>query len=151
MQHSTTVLHIGCDDSTASATGATSPSEARGKENIPPAELEVESAPARESAPSRKDAMEDARAPLGDLPASDFYGEDCHAFSYAVVYDDEDENLPQEKVEKEKKKQHARSKLSSVSSVESILETAPEEKNSSNAEDENKPDVAATGPVRADS
>ncbi|PLB42253.1 uncharacterized protein BDW47DRAFT_26292 [Aspergillus candidus] len=151
MQHSTTVLDIGSDDSTASATtSATISSEARGKENIPPAELEVESAsaPAREPAPSRKDAMEDARSPLGDLPAADYYGEDCHAFSYAVVYDEEDENLPRETAEKEKKK-HTRSKLSSVSSVESILETAPEE--TLNADDEKKADTAATGPAEADS
>ncbi|PLN85927.1 hypothetical protein BDW42DRAFT_190431 [Aspergillus taichungensis] len=149
MQHSTTVLDIGCDDSITTATRATSPSDARGKENIPPAELEVDSAPAREPALSRKDAMEDARAPLGDLPASDYYGKDCHAFSYAVVYDDEDENLPQEKVEEKKK--HTRSKLSSVSSVESIVESAPEEKNPAIADDDNKADAAATGPAQADS
>ncbi|PKY03792.1 hypothetical protein P168DRAFT_305116 [Aspergillus campestris IBT 28561] len=149
MQHSTTVLDIGSDDSTATETAATAPSEARGKENIPPAELEVESAAVREPAPSRKDAMEDARSPLGDLPAAEYYGEDCHAFSYAVVYDDEDENLPRETAEKEKKK-HTRSKLSSVSSVESIVEFAPE-KETTDAVDENKADTAATGAAEADS
>jgi hypothetical protein len=64
--------------------------------------------------------VDEPRSPLGELNAADFYGEDCHAFSYAVVYDDdEDEEVPVEK------KNVSRSRLSSMSSIESVLEASP--------------------------
>ena len=79
--------------------------------------------------------MEESRAPLGELNAADYYGDDCHAFSYAVVHDDDEdaENAPvpeQKKPASSRKStstQPARStKLSSVSSISSLLEsTAP--------------------------
>lgn len=81
---------------------------------------------------------EESRAPLGELNAADYYGADCHAFSYAVIYDNDEEEeeegenegnaVPVAVAEKNAASaQPSRStKLSSVSSISSILEsTAP--------------------------
>ena len=87
MQHSTTVLDISDDEKSDFCP--------RGKENIPPHELGIELPPARQSttattAASRKSPkMEETRAPLGELNAAEYYAEDCNAFSYAIVYDEE--------------------------------------------------------------
>jgi hypothetical protein len=93
MQHSTGVLDISDDES------KTSTADDRGKENVPPSELGIDLPRSREvtalveAAAARKAGkMEEDRAPLGELNAADYYPEDCNAFSFAVVYDDEDEN-----------------------------------------------------------
>ncbi|KAJ5303899.1 2-3-dihydroxybenzoic acid decarboxylase [Penicillium atrosanguineum] len=95
MQHSTGVLDISDDE------GKTSPADGRGKENVPPADLGIDLPRSRQAtalvaaADARKASkMEEDRAPLGELAASDYYPEDCNAFSYTVVYDDESENGP---------------------------------------------------------
>ena len=138
MQHSTGVLDIS-DEETSSA--------GRGKENVPPSELNLILPTTRQqespAAAARKSVMmEESRAPLGELNATDYYGDDCHAFSYAVVHDDDEEDAENAPVPEQKKSsasapvssrkststQPARStNLSSVSSISSLLEsTAPE-------------------------
>jgi hypothetical protein len=102
MEHSASVLDISSDDDVA--TKQRNESEERGKENIPPpdfllsqprvhsssSELEVE---AQIEEPVKRprlrkivqDAMDEDRRPLGDLVASEFYGEGCDASSYVTV------------------------------------------------------------------
>jgi hypothetical protein len=93
MEHSTGVLDISDDEGKAVIT------DARGKENVPPSELGLDlprsqqATPLAASSAARKDKMEEDRAPLGELTASDYYPEDCNAFSFVVVHDDEDENV----------------------------------------------------------
>lgn len=140
MQHSTGVLDISDDDTGVSSKRGRA-SSLRGKENVPPSELGLSLAPIasqRESpaAAARKSVMmEESRAPLGELNAADYYGADCHAFSYAVVYDDNDdaeedeeqdaENIPKPVLPRSTRPART-SKLSSVSSISSLLEsTAP--------------------------
>ncbi|KAE8135244.1 hypothetical protein BDV38DRAFT_141723 [Aspergillus pseudotamarii] len=124
MQHSTCVLDISDDEGKGE-------SITRGKENIPPAELGIDLPRSRQrespAAAARKSGMmEEPRAPLGDLDAADYYGEDCHAFSYAIVYDDEETDAtPAKKTllpTLPRSGRHSRSKLSSVSSISSLLE-----------------------------
>ncbi|KKK18404.1 hypothetical protein P175DRAFT_0501786 [Aspergillus ochraceoroseus IBT 24754] len=126
MQHSTCVLDISDDEGKQEIE-----SNRRGKENIPPAELGIALPHARQqespAAAARKSVLEEeSRAPLGELHAADYYGEDCHAFSYAVVYDDETETeAPESKqagVSVGRPTHPTRSKLSSVSSIESVPE-----------------------------
>ncbi|OGM49332.1 hypothetical protein ABOM_003552 [Aspergillus bombycis] len=130
MQHSTCVLDISDDEGKGE-------SATRGKENIPPAELGIDLPRSRQqespAAAARKSIMmEESRAPLGDLIAADYYGEDCHTFSYAVVYDDEEtdatpaKNAPLPTLPRSCP--HSRSKLSSVSSISSLLEATTPEK-----------------------
>ena len=90
MQHSTGVLDISDDEGKASAT------DGRGKENVPPSELGIDlprspqaASLAATVAARKAEKMEEDRSPLGELAPSDYYPEDCNAFSYAVVYDDE--------------------------------------------------------------
>ncbi|KAL4904469.1 hypothetical protein BDW74DRAFT_154926 [Aspergillus multicolor] len=116
MQHSTCVLDISDDEDKEEIK-----SDYRGKENIPPADLGISLPRTRQqespAAAARKSDMGDEpRSPLGELNAADYYGEDCHAFSYAVIFDEEDEAPFEKKV--------TRSKLSSMSSIESVLEAA---------------------------
>lgn len=101
MQHSTGVLDISDDEGKASV------AEGRGKENVPPAELGIDlprsrqaAALAAAAAARKASKMEEDRSPLGELNAADYYPEDCNAFSYAVVYDDENENVPESKNKK---------------------------------------------------
>ncbi|GIJ85255.1 hypothetical protein Asppvi_004111 [Aspergillus pseudoviridinutans] len=119
MQHSTCVLDISDDEGKAELSS-------RGKENIPPFELGINLSRTREreTSISRKtDMTDEPRSPLGELNAADYYGEDCHAFSYAVVYEDETASetktslppLPRNPTHP------TRTKLSSVSSISSIL------------------------------
>lgn len=89
MQHSTGVLDISDDEGKTVA-------DARGKENVPPSELGIDLPRSSQAvalaaaAEARKaEKMEEDRSPLGELTASDYYPEDCNAFSYAVVYDDD--------------------------------------------------------------
>ncbi|KAJ5641956.1 hypothetical protein N7490_005956 [Penicillium lividum] len=89
MQHSTGVLDISDDEGKAAV-------DDRGKENVPPSELGIELPRSNQAvalaaaAEARKaEKMEEDRSPLGELTASDYYPEDCNAFSYAVVYDDD--------------------------------------------------------------
>lgn len=98
MQHSTGVLDISDDE------GKASPADGRGKENIPPTELGIDIPRSRQTASlaatvaARKASkMEEDRAPLGELDAAEYYPEDCNAFSFAVVYDDENANVPSKK------------------------------------------------------
>ncbi|KAH2988270.1 hypothetical protein KXW58_006191 [Aspergillus fumigatus] len=119
MQHSTCVLDISDDEGKAEFSS-------RGKENIPPSELEIDLSRTRERETSvlRKTEMADEpRSPLGELNAAD-YGEDCHAFSYAVIYD-EDETASEIKTPLPPLPRNpthpSRTKLSSVSSISSIL------------------------------
>lgn len=125
MQHSTCVLDISDQEGKVETSG-------RGKENVPPAELGLDLPRSRQqespAAAARKSVMlEESREPLGDLNAADYYGDDCHAFSYAVVYDDEaEENAKKVPSAPCSAPNSARSKLSNVSSVSSLLEvTAP--------------------------
>lgn len=120
MQHSTCVLDISDDEGKAEFSS-------RGKENIPPSELEIDLSRTRERETSvlRKTEMADEpRSPLGELNAADYYGEDCHAFSYAVIYD-EDETASEIKTPLPPLPRNpthpSRTKLSSVSSISSIL------------------------------
>ncbi|KAF7586691.1 hypothetical protein BBP40_008480 [Aspergillus hancockii] len=124
MQHSTCVLDISDDEGKVEPSG-------RGKENVPPAELGIDLPRSHQqespTAAARKSAMMEAsRSPLGDLNAADYYGEDCHAFSYAVVYDDEQTDAAPAKTPLttlSRSSRHSRSKLSSVSSISSLLES----------------------------
>ena len=135
MQHSTGVLDI--SDGTTTRRRASS---MRGKENVPPSELGLSlpsaspppaaAAAAAAAATSRDpDMMEESRAPLGELNAADYYGADCHAFSYAVVYEDENEQ-DAEHMSKPALLPRARpvrhSKLSSVSSLREATVPEPE-------------------------
>ncbi|KAJ5980934.1 hypothetical protein N7481_008232 [Penicillium waksmanii] len=98
MQHSTGVLDISDDEGKAVIT------DGRGKENVPPSELGLDLPRSQQATPlatataARKEfKMEEDRAPLGELTASDYYPENCNAFSFAVVHDDEDENVSESK------------------------------------------------------
>lgn len=176
MQHSTGVLDISDDESKQQETSSTG----RGKENVPPSELNLILPTTRQqespAAAARKSVMmEESRAPLGELNAADYYGDDCHAFSYAVVHDDDQEDSENVAPVPELKKslsssapvpsrkststQPARStKLSSVSSISSLLEsTAPEPESKTASEpSESEIDIwesgsAAEEAVQADS
>lgn len=129
MQHSTCVLDISDDEGKRASDG-------RGKENIPPAELGIplpnSSTRQQNSSASRKAVdMDEDRAPLGELATAGYYGDGCHAFSYAVVYDDECENSPNETGKTSpvsKSTPHIRrsSALQNVESISAILgATAP--------------------------
>ncbi|KAK7188943.1 hypothetical protein DPSP01_013084 [Paraphaeosphaeria sporulosa] len=103
MEHSASVLDISSDDD--AATKARNEELERGKENIPPPDFTLSQAQSRgassvslESAgveaagvkmprlrEVKQDAMDEDRKPLGDLPASEFYGEGCDKDSYVVV------------------------------------------------------------------
>lgn len=114
MQHSTGVLDISDDESKSS------PSDGRGKENVPPSDLGIDIPRSEQSvslaatAATRKASkMEEDRAPLGELDASDYYPEGCNAFSYAVVYDDENENVLEDK-----------KALSTPTSIPSVITTS---------------------------
>lgn len=119
MQHSTTVLDISDDEAKADP-------HTRGKENIPPHELGIElpssgQNTATVAAAARSSAkMEETRAPLGELDAADYYGEDCNAFSYAIVYDDE-ENSSEFKKPSSPLAQSQESLI--TTSIASVLET----------------------------
>ncbi|PWY92154.1 hypothetical protein BO70DRAFT_357300 [Aspergillus heteromorphus CBS 117.55] len=126
MQHSTGVLDISDQEGKVETSG-------RGKENIPPAELGIELPRSRQqespaAAARKSDMLEESRKPLGDLCAADFYGDDCHAFSYAVIYDDEADEDAEKKTPlpslPRSAPQTSRSKLSSVSSISALVEAA---------------------------
>lgn len=127
MQHSTCVLDISDDEGKQEQK-----SDHRGKENIPPADLGLslprsgqQESPA--AAARKSDMVDEPRSPLGELNASDYYADDCHAFSYAVVYEDEETDAAVEKkpaVSFSRPTHPSRSKLSSMSSIESVLEAA---------------------------
>lgn len=89
MQHSTGVLDISDDEGKASA------ADSRGKENVPPPELGIGLPRSRQAVQStaahKASKMEEDRSPLVELNAADYYAEGCNAFSYAFVYDDEND------------------------------------------------------------
>ncbi|KAJ5182484.1 hypothetical protein N7492_000100 [Penicillium capsulatum] len=125
MQHSTGVLDISDDESKGS------PSDGRGKENVPPAELGIDLPHSRASTSAATTTartaskMDEDRAPLGELTASDFYPEDCNAFSYAVVYDDENETVSEKKTAASTPASQTASISPAITtSIASLLETA---------------------------
>lgn len=103
MEHSASVLDISSDDD--AATKARNEDLERGKENIPPPDFTLSQAHSHGASPVpqessgveaagvkmprlrevKQDAMDEDRKPLGDLPASEFYGEGCDQDSYVVV------------------------------------------------------------------
>ncbi|KAF1363683.1 hypothetical protein EJ07DRAFT_162898 [Lizonia empirigonia] len=99
MEHSASVLDISSDDDAHAK--ARTVDALRGKENIPPLdfvlplptlpadETDVEDAPkhARRGR-SARDAMDEDRRPLGDLPPSEFYADGCDAGSFVTVEED---------------------------------------------------------------
>ncbi|RAL16810.1 uncharacterized protein BO97DRAFT_420202 [Aspergillus homomorphus CBS 101889] len=135
MQHSTCVLDINDQEGKVETS-------VRGKENIPPAELALDLPRSRQqespAAAARKSVMmEESRAPLGDLNAADYYGDDCHAFSYVVVYDDEETAGAEKKAPAHllprTSPRSVPSKLSSVSSISALLEATLPAEPSTNA------------------
>ncbi|PYH89359.1 hypothetical protein BO71DRAFT_280956, partial [Aspergillus ellipticus CBS 707.79] len=137
MQHSTGVLDISDQEGKVETSG-------RGKENIPPAELGIDLPRSRQqespAAAARKSVMlEESREPLSDLCAADYYGDDCHAFSYAVIYEDEADENADKKVPVSLPRsapQTSRSKLSSVSSISALVEAATPSKPAVQQKDE---------------
>ncbi|KAJ5197543.1 hypothetical protein N7449_008022 [Penicillium cf. viridicatum] len=134
MQHSTTVLDISDDE-------GKSDTSTRGKENIPPHELGIELPRAREStatipAAARKSPkIDEPRAPLGELNAAEYYAEDCNAFSYTIVYDDE-EHAPKFKKPSSPLSQSQEALVtSSIASVLDAVAPAPAETQQQNVED----------------
>ncbi|KAH8731875.1 hypothetical protein GQ44DRAFT_604043 [Phaeosphaeriaceae sp. PMI808] len=98
MEHSASVLDISSDDDVA--TKQRNEDLERGKENIPPPDFLAAQqqqrhvlADAGVQEPVKRprlralvqDAMDEDRRPLGDLVASEFYGEGCDASSYVTV------------------------------------------------------------------
>ena len=92
VQHSTCVLDISDDEGKSKMNG-------RGKENIPPIELDVPMVQQTPIVPvSRKTLVsEDPRAPLGELDAVVYYAPGCDANAFVAIYDDEE---PEEATEK---------------------------------------------------
>ncbi|CAG8263479.1 hypothetical protein PENNAL_c0037G09316 [Penicillium nalgiovense] len=130
MQHSTTVLDISDDE------GKSDPCP-RGKENIPPHELGIEIPRARQSttttpAATRKSPkMEETRAPLGELNAAEYYAEDCNAFSYAIVYDEEHSS----EFKKPSSPLAQSQQTLATTSIASVLDVTPAETQHQNHED----------------
>ncbi|CAI6296856.1 unnamed protein product [Periconia digitata] len=104
MEHSAAVLDISSDDDFETK----QLNEDRGKENVPPPEFMPAQANTQQQADGAmeavdrdvpaeqhvklprlrkiaQDAMDEDRKPLGDLPATEFYGEGCDATSYITV------------------------------------------------------------------
>ncbi|KAJ5947965.1 hypothetical protein N7466_000980 [Penicillium verhagenii] len=124
MQHSTGVLDISDDEGKASSIA-----DERGKENVPPSELGIDLPRSSQAialaaaAEARKvEKMEEDRAPLGELTASDYYPEDCNAFSYAVIYDDE--NGPPAKITPVMPPPSTFGSPEVTTSIDSLLKTA---------------------------
>lgn len=147
MQHSTGVLDISDDES------KTSTADDRGKENVPPAELGIDLPRSREvtalveAAAARKAGkMEEDRSPLGELNAADYYPEDCNAFSFAVVYDDEDEieNGPSSK--KMPPSQSTVLTPAITTSIASVLEAAIQAEQSPESDDTSPVSDTASSP-----
>ncbi|CAI7590294.1 unnamed protein product [Penicillium viridicatum] len=133
MQHSTTVLDISDDE-------GKSDTSTRGKENIPPHELGIELPRTRQStatipAAARKSPkMDEPRSPLGELNAAEYYAEDCNAFSYTIVYDDE-EHAPEFKKPSSPLSQSQVALTTSIASVLDAATPAPAETQQQNLED----------------
>ncbi|KAK8187313.1 hypothetical protein IWZ00DRAFT_333144 [Phyllosticta capitalensis] len=97
MEHSTNILDISSDDD--SDTKTRNEAREKGKENIPPPDYCLASSrPASEDEVANdesvktklrrkleKDAMDQDRSPLSDLPASDYFGEGLDANSHVIV------------------------------------------------------------------
>ncbi|RHZ70064.1 hypothetical protein CDV55_108434 [Aspergillus turcosus] len=129
MQHSTCVLDISDDEGKAELSS-------RGKENIPPAELGIDLSRTAAASARKTEMTDEPRSPLGELNAADYYGEDCHAFSYAVVYD-EDETASEKKTTLPPLPRNpthpTHTRLSSLSSISSILAATQPAKAASSA------------------
>lgn len=153
MQHSTGVLDISDDEA------KTSSADDRGKENVPPAELGIDLPRSREvtalaaaAAARNASKMEQDRAPLGELNAADYYPDDCNAFSFAVVYDDEKENEIESGVVLKKTSPSQSIFISPAmpTSIASVLETAiPAEQTAESADASNVADAASSSDANA--
>ncbi|KGO63546.1 hypothetical protein PITC_049280 [Penicillium italicum] len=134
MQHSTTVLDISDDE------GKSDPCT-RGKENIPPHELGIELTETRQStatitAAARKSPkMDEPRAPLGELNAAEYYAEGCNAFSYTIVYDDEQHAPEFKKPSSPLSQSHEAIDTTSIASVLDVVTPAAAEIQHQNHED----------------
>ncbi|KAH7054220.1 hypothetical protein B0J12DRAFT_656890 [Macrophomina phaseolina] len=104
MEHSALILDISSDDD--SDTRAENESREKGKENIPPPDYHLAASISSHSASGasddgslleepiskikqrrrlERDAMEEDRSPLGDLPAADYFAEGLDANSHVIV------------------------------------------------------------------
>ena len=134
MQHSTTVLDISDDE-------GKSDTSTRGKENVPPHELGIELPRARQStatipAATRKSPkMDEPRSPLGELNAAEYYAEDCNAFSYTIVYDDEEQAPEFKKPSSPLSQSQEALVTTSIASVLDAVTPAPAETQQENPED----------------
>ncbi|KAJ5795251.1 hypothetical protein N7457_001850 [Penicillium paradoxum] len=139
MQHSTTVLDISDDEGKTDACS-------RGKENISPQELGIEipqSSSATVAAAARKaPKLDEPRSPLGELNAADYYAEDCNAFSYVVVYDNEENSPEVKKAPSPLSQSHQALIDNSIASVlEAVAPLAAETHDQENAGGSHKPAV----------
>jgi hypothetical protein len=90
VQFSTQTLDISDDESKVRER------DERGKENIPPSELGLVAPIADIRPATRKDMMTDeARTPLGDLDAREFYAPGCDENSFIIVSEDKDFTEPE--------------------------------------------------------
>ena len=79
MEHSTQTLDISDDESNSSK------GDKDNKENIPPMDGPAAIIPSSQVSTTRRDVMtDDAREPLGNLEAEDFYADGCDASSFAA-------------------------------------------------------------------
>ena len=148
MQHSTGVLDLSDDEAKPLTDNS------RGKENIPPAELGVDRLTSPETTDAlRKDSkMEQERSPLADLNASDFYPEGCNAFSYVVVYDNEDDdNVPSSKETFVSTSSHNFAPFSQLAgtSIASVLEPSKNTPLSDTTKSNSPPEVDANCEVKS--
>ncbi|MCJ1354064.1 MAG: hypothetical protein MMC33_004051 [Icmadophila ericetorum] len=80
------------DDDDSDVERSRTPEDARGKENVPPADYMMRASNRPTLVPvSRKNMMTDEpRSPLGDLNAADYYAEGCDAASVIIVPSEDD-------------------------------------------------------------
>ncbi|KAJ5941620.1 hypothetical protein N7516_001788 [Penicillium verrucosum] len=131
MQHSTTVLDISDDE-------GKSDTSARGKENVPPQELGIELPQSTATIPAaarKSPKMDEPRSPLGELNAAEYYAEDCNAFSYAIVYDDEEHVREFKKPSSPLSQSQEALVTTSTASVLDAVTPAPAETQQQNLED----------------
>lgn len=93
----------------------------------------------------------DERAPLGELNATEFYGEGCHAFSVEVVYDDDCDKERKEK-EKEEKRNEGEERAVSIDGILAMENTcSKEEKEKDENENENRFEIWESGSAHGES
>jgi hypothetical protein len=146
MQHSTGVLDISDDES------KTSIGDDRGKENVPPAELGIDlprsvevTALIAAAATRKANKMDEDRSPLGELNAADYYPEDCNAFSFAVVYEDDEDGERENGIVSKKTLPSQSAFVTPVitASIASVLETViPDEQDVKSTDARSESDAA---------